>query len=532
MASKQQIQFTDENYFTIDEARTLLGAVATESIWPEILSYRSKNRYLIDVSNFSNDPYYLTLTPAIKGKLEMTENKIKRLYGLLTMSQKQTNAYEKITLLPSLIAISTLEKSDMQELSIKALFNRTYNENDESHYPVIAYRKAALHFSSFPLKTPDDVFLADAYERLLGHDVLTFYRYEDFDESFSHERYLYTRNTVFSYAPSHLIDPFTISLYDFAQNKSFSPLIRSLCSLFLINQFKPFMDHNASLAALFAKDVLGYDNDERKSFFVPLEPCLIPSRKMQVAIANSQKEGDLTYALLLMNELLNAELDKAIKSINETRINIYSSEYKPDEEEVQAIETLSLIPEETKVVEEVKQEEKPIEPKKTSSFFIPDWKAIEEEGKRKMVEEAAKKEAIKEPPVETKPEPLPIAEEKKEKPKVEPIIPPAPKKEIVEAPAPVSYSVSLPDNALSPSEIKEYAQYLIETNPRLSKKQAVFLANHCTVGRYYTVQDFKKSMKVVYETARTSMEKLANEGYYVKAQVKNKFVYTPRKKEE
>lgn len=129
MASKQQIQFTDENYFTIDEARTLLGAVATESIWPEILSYRSKNRYLIDVSNFSNDPYYLTLTPAIKGKLEMTENKIKRLYGLLTMSQKQTNAYEKITLLPSLIAISTLEKSDMQELSIKALFNRTYNEN-------------------------------------------------------------------------------------------------------------------------------------------------------------------------------------------------------------------------------------------------------------------------------------------------------------------------------------------------------------------------------------------------------------------
>ena len=76
-------------------------------------------------------------------------------------------------------------------------------------------------------------------------------------------------------------------------------------------------------------------------------------------------------------------------------------------------------------------------------------------------------------------------------------------------------------------EAKEYVLYLLETNPSISKKQAQFLSTHCTVGRYYTIQHFKSYCKVAYETARTSMDKLAALGYYEKLQVKNKFVYTP-----
>jgi hypothetical protein len=85
---------------------------------------------------------------------------------------------------------------------------------------------------------------------------------------------------------------------------------------------------------------------------------------------------------------------------------------------------------------------------------------------------------------------------------------------------------------LSDKEIKEYTQYLLETNPALNKNQASFLANHCTMGRYYTIQQFKKFTRCAYETARTSMDKLAQERYYSKLQVKNKFVYTPIKKGE
>lgn len=96
--------------------------------------------------------------------------------------------------------------------------------------------------------------------------------------------------------------------------------------------------------------------------------------------------------------------------------------------------------------------------------------------------------------------------------------------------APPEPSIAFEPAPLSDKEAKEYVQYLLETNPRLSKNQASFLAFHCALGRYYTIQNFKDYAKCAYETARTSMDKLAAEGYYEKLQVKNKFVYTPVRK--
>ena len=39
--------------------------------------------------------------------------------------------------------------------------------------------------------------------------------------------------------------------------------------------------------------------------------------------------------------------------------------------------------------------------------------------------------------------------------------------------------------------------------------------------------EYKREQNVVYETARTSMDNLANLGFYKKEQIRNKFVYTP-----
>ncbi|HBX24794.1 MAG TPA: hypothetical protein DEF61_00630 [Firmicutes bacterium] len=84
-----------------------------------------------------------------------------------------------------------------------------------------------------------------------------------------------------------------------------------------------------------------------------------------------------------------------------------------------------------------------------------------------------------------------------------------------------------PKSGLSEKEIKETARYIVETNPNIKKAQAYFFAGHSTIGRYYTIQDYKKVTRCAYETARTSMDLLAEQGFYRKLQVKNKFVYTP-----
>ena len=76
-------------------------------------------------------------------------------------------------------------------------------------------------------------------------------------------------------------------------------------------------------------------------------------------------------------------------------------------------------------------------------------------------------------------------------------------------------------------ELRKAAEELLESDPMLRPGQAHFYVRHCVKGRYYTIQQYKKAEGCVYETARTSMDNLAKQGYYKREQVKNKFVYTP-----
>ena len=93
--------------------------------------------------------------------------------------------------------------------------------------------------------------------------------------------------------------------------------------------------------------------------------------------------------------------------------------------------------------------------------------------------------------------------------------------------------LELPDDY--PEELDEKTaqrleRHLLELDVRLKKGQAAFYARHCTLGMYYTIDQYKKATKCVYETARTSMDKLVEFGYYVKAPAGKKFVYTPVKR--
>lgn len=104
----------------------------------------------------------------------------------------------------------------------------------------------------------------------------------------------------------------------------------------------------------------------------------------------------------------------------------------------------------------------------------------------------------------------------------------------------VSNSADIPVDSLSNSqalpffpkgknaiEIEETARNLRQVYPYLKKKQAHFYAGHCTIGLHYTIEQFKRCEDTVYETARTSMEGLAQRGFYKKELIGKKFVYTP-----
>lgn len=89
--------------------------------------------------------------------------------------------------------------------------------------------------------------------------------------------------------------------------------------------------------------------------------------------------------------------------------------------------------------------------------------------------------------------------------------------------------VSMPTlpTGLDEQDVDLIAENLLELYPSLKSNQAKFYASHCTIGKYYSISQYKKETGVAYETARTSMDNLVNLGFYKKEQVKNKYVYTP-----
>lgn len=80
---------------------------------------------------------------------------------------------------------------------------------------------------------------------------------------------------------------------------------------------------------------------------------------------------------------------------------------------------------------------------------------------------------------------------------------------------------------LKEQDVEGIVTNLLEVYPYLKRTQAHFYACHCTIGKHYTISQFKKEENVAYETARTSMDFLAENGFYSKTKVRNKFVYSP-----
>ncbi len=70
-------------------------------------------------------------------------------------------------------------------------------------------------------------------------------------------------------------------------------------------------------------------------------------------------------------------------------------------------------------------------------------------------------------------------------------------------------------------------EHLVEVYPTLKRGQAYFYARHCTIGKYYTIAQYKRLLGCAYETARTSMDNLVELGFYRKEKLNNKFIYTP-----
>ena len=73
---------------------------------------------------------------------------------------------------------------------------------------------------------------------------------------------------------------------------------------------------------------------------------------------------------------------------------------------------------------------------------------------------------------------------------------------------------------LTEHDAQKIERHLMEMDPSLSRAEAYFYARHCTMGKYYTISQFKNEIGCAYETARTSMEHLQQADITVRKSLK------------
>ena len=499
--------YTDESYLSKRELQTALKTTLVDTYWKAILNYRKDYQVPLGFRAANNKPYYLVLTPGIKKKIEDCFASLARLVNQVKKanSLEMEKALEKVLLFPTLSGVNeTLaEENRSSDLAIKALINGTFRDSlDGKDKDMYAFNRTLSDLlNKEPTKNSDD-FVAEIYGELLGErDALTkWYRLGNFDNRIP-KNYQYEQNAVFPYAPAERIEPMMEEFGAFTEKEDLiPPLAKALVSLFYLVSVKPFESKNEEIATFFALNTLAFEGGlGKEAFLLPLSKALLKEPLLEDEyFIGAQKAGDLTYYLLRSINTIS-ELASSLK--NELDDLILASYEK---------EARYLSEEEEKASKKEAEDQKEVI---QGSLFEDE---IEEK------EEEPSKEVIPPTQSEEKKQFTTLLPQRKEKP-----VPTISKEEMLRANNDGVIAIKKKESPLSDKEIKEYARYLLESDYSLNKTQASFLANHCIVGHYYSIQQYKKFARCAYETARTSMEKLAKQGYYKKLQVKNKFVYTP-----
>lgn len=494
------VRFTDDVYATRREVIEKLHTSLIDHIWrDDILPYRARFAKRLSIYDVSKTAASITFTRNVANRLNTVQARLnKATLACGRLSDDSIELYTLRRLMETTILKSIAKKNDLTVDDI-VLENILEGRPVSEEFTILArYHKCLKRLIARPNEPLDKERLVVFYSLLLDKAELgTFYRTQDLSSRV--QKYVIGRE--YEFAPTGTIEPLMNNLFGYVSlNAADDCLITAIVTFYQMNYIKPFEACNEEMAVLFMKAILAQQACGPIAAYLPLE-SLIAEHEAEVHARSreSQRSRDLTYVLItildLFDKIVTKFLDEITLSKAETARNAYIGGTDP----------------------KAFEEEFGVSQEKIMPFKAPvEAKEPEPPAASTMVKAVA--------PVDQ----LPLAAPKKEEaqPKREEMPPKA------AAAVPPQVPLSVPVNDLHEEISDEKAlrraeEDLLETDPVLRPHMAHFYVRHRTLGRYYTIQQYKKAERTVYETARTAMDTLARRGYYRRESVKNKFVYTP-----
>lgn len=488
MARDMAVEFTELKYTSRKEMGNELGIQVPDEMWKRVINYRSTYNNILPIRDVDNRNLVFCLYPTLASKSKQVEDKLKKIVnenealGELT-GDKQ---HFRLTLQANCLnAIAELNKINIEENRFKKLIT-SENPYDEGEEQLLNYLYALDFVEEHYQDTIDDNYLSELYSRVTGISELTYF-YRDTDMTDFPSITIVGRS--YNKAPSRLIEQMMDSLFAFINSNNLSALNKALITYYYVLYVWPFRDYNQEIALLMAKSVLAHFSMSGLGAFAPLEKLALEKENFINKILNDVRlTADVTYFVSPINTIFEKAIDEIIEVLKDyTATEIRHDFYRPEEKEVENV---------------APSEEENIEP---------------------QIEPEEEKPAVIEPVND-----IVVTNEEVKESKEE--VEMTSKEEIEKLPEKTELAINYIPRELDERDAKRLENHLLELDVRLKKGEAYFYARHCTIGMYYTIEQYRKALKCVYETARTSMDHLAELGYYKKTKYGKKFVYTPIKR--
>ena len=498
MASNElAIRFTEGKYATRLEVAKELKMSMIDSIWSGILNYRSSfNRYLT-VKSIEKNQLVLCCCPSINALINSADMKLIRLmreFSLINTQNGDLNRFEDECLIKALKYLSDKNDLDASESYIRSIIHGDIRETSPSVILLPRYLNALNFIKKSYVNAIDVDFLAELYSCLLGtHELTSFYR--NTEDTNRENRVLIDR--LYTCAPVSLIEPMMENLFVFLATSTLSAACKASVAYYYINYIRPFPNYSDEIALLIAKAVLAHENLGEIAALLPLESLLTDNQEdIARLFTEVQKTSDTTYFVNFAIKQIEGKCDELLDFNAQLKNESLRRDfYRQEEVKKEPTPTTTYVVEQPSLFDTINEEPAP-------------QPVVREEPKPEPV-------VVEQPKVEPKPEPKPQPVEVK--PVAQEI------KEVQQEQIAVSY---IPP-AVDEKQALRLEQHLLELDPSLRKHEAKFYARHCTLGKSYTIAQYKRMIGCVYETARTAMDHLVELGYYRKDSSNKKFIYTP-----
>lgn len=520
------MKFSNDIYATKADVKREMKTGLIDGIWSEILKYRSNFNNVLKLRHVDSTAYVVCLTPKIAERVNAIERKLLKLSKNYTdlckiRTEKEFDIISKTKILKTIGKLYNIETNESLLYSIS---NGSLSNVSPEYLILTRYLKCLDDIGNFASKEIDDNTIGTFYSYLLGTEDLTeYYRTKDFENRFSK----YITGRVYLGIPYGIIDRSMDQLLNFIQYSDISGFIKAICTFYYLYYVKPFETHNEEIAILMLKKILAFNDYDKVASLINFEELLVNKDQLESVVFECQRTYDLTYFLSYCLNAIDKLIAESLDDVaNAEKIGVRHDFYQNDsyQNNIPSLNKIDVIDDVNNKTETLKA----VEPSNGNPTFVnsesnvPSFETSSPEVK---------------PVTQDVNKPTPTKVERVDESLFKPNL-----NQQTFAHESVSndpgvtvnfaqnIAISNLPTGLSEEEASKLENHLLELNPYLTRGQAYFYARHCTIGMCYTISQYKKEVGCAYETARCSMDNLVTLGYYVKKQLKNKYIYTPVKK--